>query len=206
MSTEHCILELLRRHMAHGAVDETTLQRIASGLTGRLNDLGDAARRKEGDPTVKTYERELHKNNLKKVDDAFKHAHALRESCYSNEGMRAELNKFLWEMDALKKCMQATRSTSQGKLPKVARLYLCVEIIVAWKLIKKTKEIPRRQKNKEQDPVGEFHYFIKALLTAAGGHVANASVDELHKGILETAKELGRLKEKADNPKITFLD
>ncbi|MGP9647782.1 hypothetical protein ACT3R8_12625, partial [Halomonas sp. AOP42-C2-23] len=60
--------------------------------------------------------------------------------------------------------------------------------------------------NKEQDPVGEFHYFIKALLTAAGGHVANASVDELHKDILETAKELGRLKEKADNPKITFLD
>jgi len=204
MGMEKKIIGSLKERAAPGAVTEETISSIATGLAEKISQLESGLR--DSDMTIKTYERELHKNNLKKVDDAFKHAHALRESCYSNEGLRAELNKFLWEMDALKKCMQTTRSRSQGKLPKAARLYLCVEIIVAWKLIKNTDKIPRRQKNKEQDPVGEFHYFIKALLTAAGGHVANVNADELHKDILETAKELDRLKEFADNPEVIFLD
>lgn len=145
MEMEKKIIGLLKERAAPGAVTEETISNIATGLAEKISQLESVLR--DSDMTVKTYERELHKNNLKKVDDAFKHAHALRESCYSNEGMRAELNKFLWEMDALKKCMQATRSTSQGKLPKAARLYLCVEIIVAWKLIKNTDKIPQRQKN-----------------------------------------------------------
>lgn len=202
MTMEKEIINLLKELEEPGAVIEETLSNLASRLAQKIQQLESAMR--NGDMTVKKYERELHKNNLKEVDDAIEHAHALLKSRYG-EQMKAQLNEFLWEMTALKRCMQATRSISQGRPPKVTRLYLCVEIIVAWKLIKNTDNIPGRQLDKEQEPVGEFHNFIQALLTVAGGHVANVRADELHKHILETAKELARLKEQADNPEIIDL-
>ncbi|MCS2607749.1 hypothetical protein [Halomonas dongshanensis] len=189
---EKKIIGLLKETAEPGAVTEETISNIAVSLVQKIGQLESAMR--NGDITVKTYEKELHKNNLKEVDDAFKHAHALRESRYSNESMKAELNNLLWEMNALKKYMQATRSTSQGGLPKPARMYFCASIIVAWKLIKNTDVIPGRQKNAGQEPGGEFHVFIKVLLTAAGGHVANINADELHRDIQEVAKELERIR------------
>lgn len=198
MSTEHCILELLRRHMAHGAVDETTLQRIASGLTGRLNDLGDAVRRKEGDPTFKTYGRKIRENNLSEVEGTIKAAALLYESSLCEE-IKPQLNKLLWDLSALKCWLQVQPLDAVvAGLPKKPRLYLCVEIIVAWKLIKKTKEIPRRQKNAEQEPVGEFYEFIKALLSMAG--ILSVNIDELHRSIQVVAKKLENMK--TDEPEI----
>src|SRR5690554_5822905 len=163
---EKRIIGLLKETAEPGAVTEETISNIAASLVQKIGQLESAMR--NGDITIKRYEKELHKDNLEEVDCAFKHAFALRESRYINEGLKAELNNLLWEMDALKKYMQATRSTSQGELPKAARLYLCVDIIVAWKLIKNTDAIPGRQKNLYQDPGGEFQFFIKKLLTAAG--------------------------------------
>lgn len=189
---EKRIIDLLKETAEPGAVTEETISNIAASLVQKIGQLESAMR--NGDITIRTYESDLHKSNLEEVDCAFKHAFALRESRYISEGLKAELNNLLWEMDALKKYMQATRSKSQGKLPKAARLYLCVEIIVVWKLIKNTDVIPGRQKNAGQEPGGEFHVFIKALLTAAGGHVANINPDELHRAIQEVAKELERIR------------
>lgn len=189
---ENKIIDLLKERAEPGVLTEETISNIAASLVQKIGQLESAIR--NGDVNIKTYGKRLYQNNLKEVDDAFKQALALRESRYSSEGLKAELNKILWEMDALKKYMQATRSTSKGKLPKPARLYLCVDIIVAWKLIKNTDNIPGRQHSKEQESVGEFPTFIKALLAVAGGHVANINADDLHRDIQEVAKELERIR------------
>lgn len=197
MSTEHCILELLRRHMAHGAVDEATLQRIASSLTGRLNDLGDAVR-KGGDSTYKIFAREIRKNNLSEVEGTIKAAALLYESSLCGE-IKPQLNKLLWDLSALKCWLQVQPLDAVvAGIPRKSRLYLCVEIIVAWKLIKKTDDIPRRQKNRYGEPAGEFNEFIEALLSMAG--ILSVNIDELHRSIENIAKKLESMK--TDEPEI----
>lgn len=204
MELKERIADLLRRTAKPGAVTEETLSNIVTSLAQRISQW-ESVRRHGGDITVKVYERSLHESNLKEVDDTFNHALALRESRYINEGMRAELNQLLWEMDGLKKYMQATKSRSQGKLPKVTRGALCVEIIVAWKLIKNTEEIPIRDPSKVLNPEGEFNNFIATLLETADVSVTANTVDELHRNIGEINKELARLKEQAGNAEIIEL-
>ena len=69
-------------------------------------------------------------------------------------------------------------------LPKISRLYLCADIIVAWKAIKGVDDMPRRLREFQS----EFTGFLEALTTLAGLHSKNINIDELHKNILDVEK------------------
>lgn len=72
------------------------------------------------------------------------------------------------------------RRKQETSAPKAARYGLCVAIAAAWP----EPEIPRRQKNKLNEPSGKFHAFICEILSLVPGAAAHISADELHKSIL----------------------
>lgn len=187
MELKEKLISLLREKSVRGAVTEETLSNIATGLAQKIDAFESAMR--NGDVTIKTLEDHIHKQNDADADKAIEAATALLQTSYG-ERLKDQLTALAYEVSAVKAIMQATRSPTRGRLPKAARMYFCVDVIVAWKLIKNTDEIPTR--GREQP--GEFFSFIEALLAIAGGHVANVNADELHRNILEVAKELERIK------------
>ncbi|MGP9663362.1 hypothetical protein ACT3TY_01860 [Halomonas sp. AOP22-C1-8] len=66
--------------------------------------------------------------------------------------------------------------------PKRNRYGLYAALIGCWYQCQRVDEIPRRQRNKEQDACGKYHNFLREMLTAAG--VAHIPADEAHRTML----------------------
>lgn len=66
--------------------------------------------------------------------------------------------------------------------PKRNRYGLYAALIGCWYQCQCVGEIPKRQRNKEQDACGKYHNFLNEMLAAAG--VAHIPADEAHRAML----------------------
>lgn len=185
------LIDVLKERAEPGAITEEVLSNIATSLAQAISNWESAIC--DGDITFRTLEERIYKQSDDEADKAIEAARTLLQTRYG-ERLKDQLTALTYEVSAVKAIMQAARSPVKGTLPKAARMYFCVDAIVAWKLIKNTDEIPGRELSSTREPAGEFFDFIEALLATAGGHVANVNTDELHKHILKVAKALEKTK------------
>lgn len=183
------------------APDAKNYGNLPGHLARSIEDLEASYR--VGDVTYSTLDRKIYENNIQQLQAAKEHAEALLQSPFAGK-MRPQLSELLWELDALKKIMRPP--VPRSRFPKKARSEFCVAVIIVWKVIKQVETIPSRWAGARDGGHNDFTCFLEELLSAAGGHVATISPDELHRNILTIAKELGRLKNAADRSVVEWVD
>lgn len=191
------LIELLNEYRCVEGIEDETIERLAHALLGQLHQLEQALT--SGDTQMKTYEKELHKANLKKYEEQ---AHAaevlLQAGTMETEKIKKQLENIKHTARFMHDSIQATHTPTINSLPKPARTYLCVQIIVTWKGITGAEEMPKRETNSAREPKSEFYKFIGEMLSIYGDSVSEMDADNLHKDILKVEKELRRLSTEAD--------
>lgn len=192
--------DVLQKQLIEGGSDLTVDEAI-SNLAARLAERIGALKRTD-DVTFKKLSNDIREANLREVNDTLRSAETLLQGRYCNESLRAKLNELCWEMAGLRAVM-SNPLAAPGKMPKATRLYLCADIIIAWKFISGVDKMPGRINDAHASdgyaPTGRFHGFLTKLLP-------ETNQDELHKHILFVEKELNRLRTENDNPEVQLLD
>ncbi len=193
--------DVLQKQLIEGG-SGITVDKAISNLAARLAERIGALKRTD-DVTFKKLSNDIREANLREVNDTLRSAETLLQGRYCNESLRAKLNELCCEMAGLRAVMPTPLATPD-KMPKATRLYLCADIIIAWKFIRGVDKMPGRINDAHASdgytPTGKFHGFLTKLLP-------ETNQDELHRNILAVEKELNQLRAEADKPAaIQLLD
>lgn len=138
----------------------------------------------EGDVTAKTFADENHSIQVAKAQQLQHNADALLNSGYAHDLTEFENIKAIAQ--ALELLAEQWRKDANTSLPKMSRLYLCADIIVAWKLITGDESMPRR--GRDGDSMSTvFPGFLESFVALAAPHL---NPDNLHKSILTAEAEM----------------
>lgn len=138
----------------------------------------------EGDVTAKRFADENYSMQVAEAQQLKHNADGLLNSGYARD--LTELENIKAIALALKALAEQWHKDANTNLPKMSRLYLCADIIVAWKLITGDKSMPRR--GRDGDSMSTvFPYFLESFVALAAPHL---NPDNLHKSILTAEAEM----------------